>query len=131
MSDPITEYRRVTNRELNDLRAENERLKAERDALLMQAQIQAQEMRTQRATVREIYQLCTGESGEPGDWHGAEPVRKLMAERDALRGRVHEALGFAFAFACQRLDDGHDPRNIKVPLLLEAWNSALAAGEER
>jgi len=35
--------------------------------------------------VHEIYQLCTGATGEPGDWHGAEPVRALVA--DAARWR--------------------------------------------
>lgn len=68
-----------------ELREEIARVTAERDALKQQAEIHAQEARTQRATVQEIYQLCTGATGEPGDWHGAEPVRALVAERDALR----------------------------------------------
>ena len=49
------------------------------DHLLMQAQIWASEAKTQRATVREIYQVTTFASGEPGDWNGAKPVRELMA----------------------------------------------------
>jgi len=56
-----------------------------RDALKQQAQIWAQEARTQRATVRESYQVTTGATGEPGDWHGAEPIRKLKADLAAVR----------------------------------------------
>jgi hypothetical protein len=55
------------------------------ETLKLEAQIHAQEARTANATITEIYQLCTGGSGEPGNWNGAEPVRKLIAERDALR----------------------------------------------
>ena len=58
------------------------------DRLKLEAQIQAQEARSQRATVREIYQAVTGRTGEPGDWHGAQPVLTLIEERDALRARV-------------------------------------------
>lgn len=49
-----------------------------------QAQVWKQEARTANATIGEIYQLVTGKRGEPGNWNGAEPVRKLIAERDAL-----------------------------------------------
>lgn len=54
------------------------------ERLRMEAQIHAQEARTANATIAEIYQLCSGGKGEPGNWHGAEPVRELIAERDAL-----------------------------------------------
>jgi len=60
----------------------------------LQAQSHAQEARTQRATVQEIYQLVSGGQGEPGDWNGAEPVREaLAAERergDALATRLEQ-----------------------------------------
>ena len=65
-----------------------ERHMRERDALLMEAQIHAQEARTANSTVNECYQVATGATGESGNWHGAEPIRKLAAERDALRVRV-------------------------------------------
>jgi hypothetical protein len=59
-----------------------ERIRAEQqeliDRLRLEAQIHAQEARTQRATVHEIYQLVTGGTGEPGDWNGAEPVRQAL-----------------------------------------------------
>jgi hypothetical protein len=67
-----------------ELKSEAERLRAERDAILQQAKIWKHEARAQRATVQECYQACTGSSGEPGDWHGAAPIRALVAERDAL-----------------------------------------------
>lgn len=48
--------------------------------LIQQAQIWKQEARTANATIAEIYQLCTGGRGEPGNWNGADPVRKRLAE---------------------------------------------------
>jgi hypothetical protein len=48
--------------------------------LIMQAQIWKQEARTANATIAEIYQLCSGATGEPGNWNGAEPVRQRLAE---------------------------------------------------
>lgn len=50
-----------------------------------QAQIWKQEARTANSTIAEIYQLVTGRRGEPGNWNGAAPIRKLIAERDALK----------------------------------------------
>lgn len=56
------------------------------ERLKMEAQIHAQEARTANATIAEIYQIVTGKTGEPGNWHGAEPVRKYIEElRDALK----------------------------------------------
>jgi len=49
------------------------------ERLKLEAQIHAQEARTANSTIAEIYQLVTGATGEPGNWHGAEPVRKLIA----------------------------------------------------
>ena len=64
-----------------------------KDHLKMQAQIWKQEARTQAATVHKCYQLCTGAKGEPGDWHGAEPVRAVVAERDWLRNALEHIAG--------------------------------------
>ena len=55
------------------------------ERLRMEAQIHAQEARTANATIAEIYQLCSGGKGEPGNWHGAEPVRELVRELQGLR----------------------------------------------
>ena len=69
------------------------------ERLKMEAQIHAQEARTANATIAEIYRLCTDGAGEPGNWHGAEPVRRkiesLRAECESLRAsakRVDEQL---------------------------------------
>ena len=70
------------------------------ERLKQEAQIQAQEARSHRATVREIYQAVTGRTGEPGDWNGAKPVMALIEERDALRDRVDE---LSRAYAVQGL----------------------------
>jgi hypothetical protein len=53
--------------------------------LLMQAQIWKGEARCANHTIGQIYQAVTGAKGEPGNWNGAEPVKALVAERDALR----------------------------------------------
>jgi hypothetical protein len=45
------------------------------ETLKLEAQLHAQEARTANATIAEIYQLCSGGTGEPGNWHGAEPIR--------------------------------------------------------
>lgn len=50
------------------------------ERLKQEAQIHAQEARTANATIAEIYQIVTGKTGEPGNWHGAEPVRKCIEE---------------------------------------------------
>ncbi len=69
------------------LRAENERLRALAETLKLEAQIHAGEARTANATIAEIYQCVTGCTGEPGNWHGARPVRLAV---EALRGRIAE-----------------------------------------
>lgn len=61
------------------------------DSLILAAQTHAQEARTANATIYEIYQYVSGSTGEPGNWHGAQPVRdafeKLQAQLDeAING---------------------------------------------
>ena len=74
------------------------------DRLKLEAQIQAKEARSHRATVREIYQAVTGRTGEPGDWNGAKPVLALIEERDALRKMASE-FGAALISARARVAD--------------------------
>lgn len=57
-----------------------QRLSWRESQLIQQAQIWKQEARTANATIAEIYQICTGGKGEPGNWNGAEPVRRRLAE---------------------------------------------------
>jgi len=56
--------------------------------IIMQAKIWKQEARCANHTIGQIYQAITGAKGEPGSWNGAEPVKALVAERDALRAEV-------------------------------------------
>ena len=63
--------------------------------LRQEARIHAQEARTANSTIAEIYQLCTGGTGEPGNWYGAEPVKKLIADHDAEKKALEDELGRA------------------------------------
>lgn len=58
--------------------------------LRAEAQCHAQEARTANATIAEIYQLCTGATGEPGNWHGAEPVRAKLESLTAALARAEQ-----------------------------------------
>lgn len=55
------------------------------ERLKQEAQIHAQEARTANSTIAEIYRIVTGGTGEPGNWNGAEPVRKCI---EGLRTQV-------------------------------------------
>jgi hypothetical protein len=57
------------------------------ERLKLEAQGHAQEAQTANATIAEIYQVCSGRTGEPGNWHGAEPVRERIT---ALEAELHE-----------------------------------------
>ncbi len=90
---------------------------AKYEACKLQAQIHAQEARTANATIAEIYQVCTGATGEPGNWNGAEPVRamRLDAERYRYLRSQHEDREYAVfswdddcAIGLQDLDDKID-----------------------
>lgn len=70
----------AANKRADEAEALAERLKNE-------AQLHAQEARTANATIAEIYREVSGGKGEPGNWNGAEPIRR---ELTALRARVAE-----------------------------------------
>lgn len=57
------------------------------ERLKLEAQGHAQEARTANATIAECYQVATGSTGEPGNWHGAEPIRALKAKLAAAEAR--------------------------------------------
>lgn len=54
----------------------------------------AQEARTANATIAEAYQAVTGGAGEPGNWHGAEPIvaeiTRLREENERYREAARE-----------------------------------------
>jgi hypothetical protein len=54
------------------------------DRLRLEAQMHSGEARAHRSTVHEAYQAVTGATGEPGNWHGAEPVREMAARVKVL-----------------------------------------------
>ena len=76
--------------------AEVERLKQERDALKLEAQIHAGEARAANSTIYEIYQVLSGSTGEPGNWNGAEPARQYVT---AAQERIAELEGALEPFA--------------------------------
>lgn len=84
------------------------------DTLQREAEIHAQEARTQRATVHEIYQLVSDGKGEPGDWNGAEPVRAAI-----------EALRHSLAAAMAERDDAR--MMLRLFTANERWNAVLDA----
>lgn len=68
------------------------------ERLKMEAQIHAGEARTANATIAEIYQVCTDSTGEPGNWHGAEPVRELKERAEELERKLAERAADAERF---------------------------------
>lgn len=91
------------DKEIADLRQQLEQAEARADACQQEAQIWKQEARTQAATVAEIYQELTGKTGEPGDWHGARPVKAAVLRKQA---EAVKALNLPMGIRCG--DDPHD-----------------------
>lgn len=78
------------------------------DTLKLEVKIHAQEARTANATIAEIYQLCTGSTGEPGNWNGADPVRKMAEDSKrlkALEQAMTEVNSFSVRYAKKRADE--------------------------
>lgn len=84
-----------------ELRAEAAETLAER--LKREAQFHAQEARTANSTIYEIYQVVSGGKGEPGNWHGAEPVRAKLEALERENAELREALK---PFAAHQTADG-------------------------
>jgi hypothetical protein len=86
----------TANQRINALQSLNARFAQE-------SRIHAQEARTANSTIAEIYQCVTGSTGEPGNWHGADPVRKHITELEmviqSLRERLQEVGDAGFTAA--------------------------------
>lgn len=54
------------------------------EKLKMEAQIHSGEARAANATLNEIYQLCSGSTGEKANWSGATPVKERLATDESL-----------------------------------------------
>jgi hypothetical protein len=61
------------------------------EKLKLEAQVHAQEARTANSTIAEIYKLCSGGTGEPGNWNGAGPVRLKLAQLEAKLAEARKA----------------------------------------
>lgn len=92
----------LASSEITRLQRRVEELERERDNLKLQAQCHSMEARTQASTVNEIYQECTGKTGEPGNWSGAEPVRKAL--KDARNAALEEAAEVCEKYAGYRTE---------------------------
>lgn len=73
------------------------------ERLKQEAQIHAQEARTANATIAEIYRVVSGGKGEPGNWHGSEPVRARIARLENalldIAGKHHHSASAGEYFA--------------------------------
>jgi len=78
------------------------------ERLKQEAQVHAQEARTANTTIAEIYQACSGATGEHGNWHGAAPVIAALQQREeeiAELTRKGGDLCNAYAVALIGMDD--------------------------
>ncbi|MCL6653536.1 hypothetical protein A6R70_14690 [Agrobacterium rubi] len=77
LADILRNFADVT---LESLQRENEGLRNLADRLKLEAQGHAMEARGANSTIAEIYQIISGARGEPGNWNGAEPVRRYVSQ---------------------------------------------------
>lgn len=98
---------------------------AKYEACKLQAQCWSHEAKAQKATVLESYQAASGATGEPGDWNGAEPIRRLVERAEAAELAQREATTAAIAnYEC--VERWH-----KRALAAEALCADLRADAER
>lgn len=64
------------------------------ERLKLEAQAHAMEARGANSTINEIYQVVSGGKGEPGNWHGAAPVREKLEALQRESAELREAAGF-------------------------------------
>ena len=55
------------------------------EKLKREARAHAMEARSANATLAECYQAVSGKTGEPGNWHGSQPVRDCI---EGLRSAI-------------------------------------------
>jgi len=101
---------------IDRLRAENEKLIKEREQILQQAKIWAQEAKTQTATVNEVGSALGGMA----DWQAiSKTVREIIAENDKQAERIKELEKYEpkpLLFHCMvGLEDFHIIVNNSVP----------------
>ena len=100
--------------------------------LRLEAQCHAQEARTANATINEIYQIVSGGRGEPGNWHGAEPVRRYVEAAEArVRELEAEVSGVSAAIGTTRFMDPPDGGSVTLSEQVARLRQALDAAEGR
>lgn len=67
----IADHVLIQEKRITKLIALNEKIKLE-------ARNHAGEARSANSTISEIYQIISGATGEPANWHGAQPVRDFV-----------------------------------------------------
>ena len=88
------------------LQARLENLEAARDSAILQAQCWKTEAMSQKASLHAAYQHITGSTGEPADWHGANPIIEALekAKANAIRATALDTLqkqGQEFTRICE------------------------------
>lgn len=73
--------------------------------LKQEAQIHAMEARGANATINEINQFISGGSGEPANWHGAQPVKDFVNALKAQLADAKQAARWESDLASQALAD--------------------------
>lgn len=63
-------------------------LEALAETMKNEAQIHAMEAKTANATINEVNQFISGATGEPANWHGAQPVKDFV---NALKAQLADA----------------------------------------
>lgn len=77
---------------LEEAADEIKRLQGLYDRCKLEARIHAQEARTANHTIAEIYQACTGATGEPGNWNGAAPVKEALSRALTRAAEMRERI---------------------------------------
>lgn len=90
-------------RQAEALKRRAEAAEALAERMRQEAQAHAMEVRTANSTIYEIYQVVSGGKGEPGNWHGAEPVRAKLEALQRENAELREALK---PFARHKTADG-------------------------
>lgn len=105
-----------------------EKLRTERDYMQQQAQIWAIEANTYKNIVHSIYQLCSGSSGEPGDWNGAKPVREYI---EKLHWVIRKASMLAKQAHDESLDELYASSRSVLRDAIEILDNAIDAAKEK
>lgn len=83
MTDKTKEVAEIFDRQQATIEAQAatiEKLEAQRDAAIQQAQVWKMEAQCHKSSLLQAYQFVTGGKGELGDWNGANPIIAALKE---------------------------------------------------